>query len=215
MLFAYFFLCKWVMPPITSKQLSFLVFESWREHKSLRRKYVPYDSISENVKLAVIASEDLHFSSHNGIDWNSIEAANRHNKQYPDSPKLGGSSIPQQVAKNVFLWNGRSYLRKLPEAGLALALNWAWGKQRILEVYLNVIEFGDGIYGIEAAAWHYFHKKSGKLTMDEAARLALCLPNPLKIDPLQQDPIFLSRVAKIKTLMNYLETDSLILDLIY
>ncbi|QHM73660.1 Biosynthetic peptidoglycan transglycosylase [Mixta intestinalis] len=138
--------------------------------------WVASDKISPWVSLAVIAAEDQKFPQHWGFDVAAIESVL--NNQ--DKRLRGASTISQQTAKNLFLWDGRSWLRKGLEAGLTLTLEGVWSKKRILTVYLNIAEFGDGIFGVEAAAQRYFHKPASRLTMSEAAMLAAVLPNPLR-----------------------------------
>lgn len=168
----YLVVLKWVDPPITIIQLT-----NWIDGSGLKRDYVPLESISPNARLAVIASEDQLFPDHTGFDWKSIEQAIEYNKRKPGRIR-GGSTISQQVAKNVFLWNGRSYFRKGLEAYFTFLIETIWGKRRILEVYLNVSEMGKGIFGIEAASQAYFKKPAKQLTRSEAAMIAACLPNP-------------------------------------
>jgi monofunctional biosynthetic peptidoglycan transglycosylase len=168
----YIILLKWIDPPVTLTQLGSLFGGD-----GLKRDYVDGDAISYNLKLAVIASEDQVFPDHDGFDWKSINKAMKHNERKPNRIK-GGSTISQQTAKNVFLWQGRSWVRKGLEAYFTKMIEWIWGKKRILEVYLNVIEMGRGIYGAEAAARAYFKKPASKLTRREAALIAACLPNP-------------------------------------
>src|ERR1043165_761546 len=139
-------LFKWVDPPITITQLV-----SWISNDGLKRDYISRNKISFNAKLAVIAAEDQLFPDHNGFDWKSIKKAMEYNKRKPNRVH-GASTISQQVAKNVFLWQGRGWIRKALEAYFTKMIEWIWGKKRILEVYLNVIEMGKGIYGIEAAS---------------------------------------------------------------
>jgi monofunctional glycosyltransferase len=168
----YIVLLKWMNPPFTLTQLS-----SWISGDGLKRDYVDGDEISYQLKLAVIASEDQIFPDHGGFDWKSIEKAVKYNKRKPGRIR-GASTISQQVAKNVFLWQGRDYLRKGLEIYFTKMIEWIWGKERILEVYLNVIEMGKGIYGAEAAAQAYFKKPAKNLSRREAAMIAACLPNP-------------------------------------
>jgi len=170
----YILLLKWFFPPITLIQLS-----SWMEGHGLKRDYVEMKDISPYAGLAVIAAEDQRFTEHHGFDWQSIEKAMEHNKKRPKRIR-GASTISQQVAKNVFLWNGRSYLRKGLEVYFTFMIELIWGKERILEVYLNVSETGKGTFGMEAAARKYFRKPAKKLTRLEAAQIAACLPNPKK-----------------------------------
>jgi len=143
----------------------------------LKRDYVCIDKISPNARLAVIASEDQLFADHNGFDWQSIEKAQKYNVKHPNRVH-GASTISQQVAKNVFLWQGRSWVRKGMEVYFTFMIELLYGKERILELYLNVIEMGDGIFGIEEASEIYFHKHAINLTQTEAAMIAASLPNP-------------------------------------
>src|SRR6478609_10780608 len=168
----YIIVLKWMDPPITLTQLS-----SWISGDGLKRDYVSYDEMSYQMKLAVIASEDQIFPDHDGFDWKSIEKAMKYNKRKPGRLR-GASTISQQTAKNVFLWQGRTKFRKALEAYFTTMIELIWGKRRILEVYLNVIEMGKGIYGVEAAAQAYFKKPAAKLSRKEAAMIAACLPNP-------------------------------------
>lgn len=165
-------LFKWVNPPITMTQLVSLL-----SGNGLKRDYVSWNNISYNAKLAVISSEDQLFPDHSGFDWKSIKKAMAYNKRKPNRIR-GASTISQQVAKNVFLWQGRSFIRKGLEVYFTFMIELIWGKKRILEVYLNVIEMGRGIYGIEAASNNYFNKPAAALTRAEAATIAACLPNP-------------------------------------
>jgi monofunctional biosynthetic peptidoglycan transglycosylase len=177
-LFLFFFqlfcilLFKWVNPPITMTQLV-----SYVSGHGLKRDYVGWNKISYNARLAVIASEDQAFPDHSGFDWKNIKKAMAYNKKKPNRIR-GASTISQQVAKNVFLWQDRSKIRKGLEAYFTFMIELIWGKKRILEVYLNVIEMGKGIFGTEAAAQAYFNKSATALSRTEAAMIAACLPNP-------------------------------------
>lgn len=143
----------------------------------LHYQWVNLDNIAWSMQLAVIAAEDQRFAQHVGIDWAAIESAVKNNK---NSERLrGGSTISQQTVKNLYLWHGQSWLRKGIELPLTFLLEGMWSKKRILEVYLNIAEFGDGIFGVEAASQHYFKKSAAKLTQQEAALLAAVLPNPI------------------------------------
>jgi len=173
----YLVVCKWVMPPITLTQLGSLI-----SGNGLKRDYVSYDAISRNAKLAAIAGEDQLFAEHGGFDWPAL-------KQSLESDKgkrargSAASTISQQTAKNVFLWQGAGitkYLRKGPEFVYTKLIEWIWGKKRILEVYLNVIEMGKGIYGIQAASNRYYQEDAANLSRNEAASIIACLPNPKK-----------------------------------
>lgn len=174
----YIILCKWIMPPITLTQAGD-VFSY-----GLKRDYVSRNNISYNAKLAAIASEDQAFPDHGGFDWDAIEKSLRPKKKGKKTriPLGGGAStITQQVAKNVFLWQGgviTRFIRKIPEMYFTKMIEWIWGKQRILEVYLNVVEMGPGIFGIEAASQQFFGKSAKNLTRAEAAMIIASLPNP-------------------------------------
>jgi monofunctional biosynthetic peptidoglycan transglycosylase len=145
---------------------------------TLKHDWVSLDEISPKLQLAVVCSEDQNYLKHYGFDWGAIEKAMKSN----DSGKKirGGSTISQQTAKNVFLWQGRSYIRKGFEAYFTLLIETFWSKERIMEVYLNSIEMGNGIYGAEAAAQYWFKKSAAKLNKDDSSAIAAILPNPLK-----------------------------------
>jgi monofunctional biosynthetic peptidoglycan transglycosylase len=170
----YLLLLKWVNPPITITQLV-----SFVSGNGLKRDYVSISEMSPNAKLAVMSSEDQLFPDHNGFDWKSIDKAMAYNKRKPNRVR-GASTISQQVAKNVFLWQGRSWFRKGLEAYFTFMIELIWGKKRILEMYLNISEMGPGVFGIEAASQYYFKKPASKLTRQEAAMIASSLPNPKK-----------------------------------
>lgn len=170
----YILLLKWINPPVTLTQLS-----SWISGDGLKRDYVKMKEISSYSKLAVIAAEDQLFPNHGGFDWDSIEKAMAHNEKNPKKVR-GASTISQQVAKNVFLWQGRSWVRKGLEVYFTFMIELVWGKKRILEMYLNVSEMGKGVFGIEAAARQYFKKPSMKLTRQQSAMIAASLRNPKK-----------------------------------
>lgn len=191
---------RWVDPPITITQLS-----NWIGGYGLKRDYIDFDKMSPNIRLAVMASEDQLFPDHNGFDIKSIKKALERNKK---SKRIrGASTISQQVAKNVFLWQGRSWFRKGLEVYFTFMIELLWSKQRILEVYLNVVEMGTGIFGVEAAAHKYFKKPASKLTRTEAARIAACLPNPKKYKAEPASPYVARRTSWILTQMNNLEGD--------
>ncbi len=172
--FVYIIVLKWVNPPVTITQIGSLL-----SGNGLKRDYVDAEHIASNAGLAVIASEDQLFPDHNGFDWKSIQKAIEKNKKKQNRIR-GASTISQQVAKNVFLWQGRDWLRKGLEVYFTFMIELIWGKERILEVYLNVAEMGKGIFGIEAAAQNYFKKPAAKLSRTEAAMIAACLPNPVQ-----------------------------------
>jgi monofunctional glycosyltransferase len=197
----YIVILKWINPPVTLTQLS-----SWISGHGLNRDYVGGNNISYHMKLAVISSEDQVFPDHGGFDWKSIEKAMKYNEKKPNRIH-GASTISQQVAKNVFLWQGRDWVRKGLEVYFTKMIEWVWGKERILEVYLNVIEMGKGVFGAEAAAQKYFKKPASKLTRREAAMIAACLPNPKKYTVKPAAPFVVARAGWIMRQMNNLEGD--------
>lgn len=167
---------KFFNPPVTLTQIGGIF-----EYGKLKRDYVSYDDLGNNIKKAVIAAEDQKFFVHNGFDLKAIEKAYQKNKS---GAKLrGGSTISQQTAKNIFLWQGRSWLRKGLETGYTFIIELIWGKQVILDRYLNSIEMGQGVFGVQAASQYYFKKDAKNLTKSEAAWIAAILPNPKKYDP--------------------------------
>jgi len=170
--FVYILALRWINPPITITQLS-----NWVTGNGMRRDYVSAAAISPYMRLAVIASEDQLFTEHYGFDWKRIQEAMTYNKRKPQKLR-GGSTISQQTDKNVFLWQDRSWVRKGLEVYFTAMIELLWGKKRILEVYLNVIEMGKGVFGAEAAAQYYFGKSAKQLTRREAAMIAATLPNP-------------------------------------
>jgi monofunctional biosynthetic peptidoglycan transglycosylase len=172
---AYILLIRFVDPPITITQTTSII-----EGNGFKRTHVPLDEMSTAAKLAVIASEDQLFPDHNGFDIKGIERALAFNKKKKGKKIRGASTISQQVAKNVFLWQGRSWFRKGLEVYFTFMIELVWSKQRILEVYLNEAEMGKGIFGIEAAAKKYFKKPASRLTRTEAAMIAASLPNPVR-----------------------------------
>ena len=168
--FFYILILKWINPPVTLTQLGSL-FHGY----GLKRNYVAMKHFAL-CKTRCYCSEDQLFPDHDGFDFKSIEKAMKHNQK---SKSLhGASTICQQVAKNVFLWQGRSWIRKALEVYFTFMIEIIWGKKRILEMYLNVSEMGKGVFGIDAAARYYFNKHAKDLTRSEAAMIAACLPNP-------------------------------------
>ncbi|MGB3282735.1 MAG: monofunctional biosynthetic peptidoglycan transglycosylase [Methylovirgula sp.] len=159
------------VPPVSTPMLARMLL-----HEKVERDYLPLDRMSPNLRAAVIMSEDAHFCRHHGVDWGAM-------REVIDAggvrgPARGASTITMQVAKNLFLWPGRSYIRKGFEIPLALVLDRVWPKSRILEVYLNIAEWGDGIFGAEAASEAYFHKSATDLSLHQSALLAAVLPDP-------------------------------------
>ncbi len=183
----YIVVLKWINPPFTITQV-----QQGFEQGKFKRDYISYDEMGRNIKLAVIGSEDQKFPVHNGFDMDGIQEAIEKNKE---GKKLrGGSTISQQVAKNVFLWQGRSWLRKGLEVYFTFMIEKIWGKQRILEMYLNTSEMGIGVFGVEAASEYYFNKPAKDLTKNEAARIAAALPLPRKYN-VNPPSSFISRRA--------------------
>ena len=176
-------------------------FESITEGKSPKfyKNWVSLDKISPNMVQAVIASEDNLFTEHHGFSFSAIQQAMKRNAQ--GKRVYGGSTISQQTAKNVFLFPQRSYIRKGIEAYFTVLIELIWGKKHIMEVYLNVIEMGDGIYGVEAAAQKYFGVSAANLTAAQSARIAACLPNPRRFNAANASPYIMKRQNKIMQLM--------------
>jgi monofunctional glycosyltransferase len=165
-----------VVPPVSTLMLARMI-----EGKSYERDYVRLRNIAPAAIAAVIASEDASFCSNDGVDWGALHEVLTRGGVH--GPKRGASTITMQTARNLFLWPGRSAIRKGVEIGVALMLGKAWSKARTLEIYLNIAEWGDGTYGIEAAARRYFHKSASELNASEAALLATALPNPIHRNP--------------------------------
>jgi len=186
---------------------------SYFSGNGLKRDYVEEKEISYYAKLSVIASEDQLFPDHSGFDWKSIEKARKYNERKPNRIR-GASTISQQVAKNVFLWQGRSWFRKGLEVYFTFMIELVWGKKRILEVYLNVIEMGKGIFGIEAAAQNYFNKPAKNLLRAEAAAIAASLPNPKKYTVKPLSGYVASKRNWVLQQMNNLEGDKDVQDII-
>ena len=204
---AYVLITKFIEPPITITQITNAF------GLGLKRDYVAWDKMSYNIKLAAMASEDQAFTDHMGFDWDAIEKSLRPKKKKKKSKRpLGGgaSTISQQVAKNVFLWQGGrydKYIRKIPEVYFTFLIELIWGKQRILEVYLNVIETGPGCFGVEAAAQHYFKKSAKNLSRAEAAMIVAGFPNPKKFTARPMTRRVSWRYPQILREMNNIETD--------
>lgn|SRR5690554_2472766 len=171
---------RFINPPLTILMVRRSIEQSFSDKRDFRFKkdWVDLDEISPNMVRAVVSTEDNLFYRHNGFDWKAIERAIDHNKV--SKRKRGASTISQQTAKNVFLWPGRDWVRKGLETYYTVLIEFFWSKDRIMEVYLNVIEFGDGIYGIESASKHYYGKSAKRLNYTEAKKLARLLPSPIK-----------------------------------
>lgn len=187
-------LYRFVPPPST------LMLGRWLTFRTVERDWVPLSQISRYLIRAVIASEDQRFCSHAGVDWGELNAV----LQDEDGPSRGASTLTMQTAKNLFLWPGRSYLRKGLELPMALAIDLAWPKRRVIEVYLNIAEWGDGIFGAEAAAQHHFGKPASRLTPAEAARLAGALPNPILRNPSRPSRALQAAAGRVQRRMNQL-----------
>lgn len=194
---------KWVNPPITVTQINSLI-----EGNGLHRDYISYDEMPKSAKLAAIASEDQLFATHNGFDRKHIEKALKFNEKNEGKKLRGASTISQQVAKNVFLWQGRSWFRKGLEAYFTFMIELIWGKERILEMYLNVSETGIGTFGIEAASQRYFKKPASRLTRNEAARIIVNLPNPKKYRVNPSSGYVSKRAGWVERQMRNLEGDA-------
>ncbi|MCZ8261682.1 MAG: monofunctional biosynthetic peptidoglycan transglycosylase [Beijerinckiaceae bacterium] len=158
---------------------STLMLGRWLGEAPVTRQWVPLDAVAPAMMRAVIASEDQRFCLHRGVDFGALAEV----LEDPDGPSRGASTVTMQVVKNVYLWPGRSYIRKGLEIPLALLVDLAWGKARVMEVYLNIAEWGEGIFGVEAAARHYFGKPALRLSATESARLVAMLPDPRRRDP--------------------------------
>ena len=191
-----------VIPPPVTPLMLIRSAEQLGDGKPMRlaKDWVPMNQISPRMVEAVIAAEDQNFHQHRGFDWESIVAAFAINRQ--GKRKLGASTISQQTAKNLFLWPDRSWARKGLEAWFTFLMETFWTKRRVLTVYLNVIEMGDGIYGVEAASRHYFSKPASRLTRNEAAMLAAVLPNPRRWSPDRPTPYLYRRQAWILNQMS-------------
>ena len=193
---------RWVPVPLTPLMLIRGIEQKvdGKEFK-LKHDWVSLDEISPKLQLAVVCSEDQNYLKHFGFDFKAIEKALKENEK--GKRIRGGSTISQQTAKNVFLWPGRSYIRKALEIWFTLLIEVFWSKERIMEVYLNSIEMGDGVYGAEAASQFWFHKPALKLNKDEASAIAAVLPNPLKYKANPPSPYINIRKVWIKQQMNF------------
>ena len=171
----------------------------------LRHRWVPMNKISEELPVAVMASEDQRFMDHHGFDFQAIEHAVKTNAKRCAKRKLGASTISQQTAKNVFLWPGRTWVRKGLEAYFTFLIEIFWSKERIMEVYLNSIEMGRGIYGADAVAEWHFHCRAKELTREQCALIAATLPNPLKFNSASPSPYMKKRQRKILHEMKFVK----------
>ncbi|WP_022974852.1 monofunctional biosynthetic peptidoglycan transglycosylase [Nevskia ramosa] len=190
-----------VVPPFTS---AFMIASDAPE---IRYDWVPWQRIAPVAGLAMVAAEDQKFPEHWGFDFEAIDKALDHNKR--SRRMRGASTISQQTAKNLFLWSGRSYVRKGLEVGYTLLIETFWPKRRVLEMYLNIAQFGPGVYGVEAAAQIYFHKPAARLSRSEAALLAAVLPNPVRLRVDRPSAYVLGRANQIEDQMQALGSDYL------
>lgn len=195
---------RFIPVPLTSLMVIRLWEQAWDEKKDVRlyKDWVSMDNISKNMPQAVYAAEDQMFLEHNGFDWKAMENAWEKNKR--GKRIKGASTISQQTAKNVFLWPSRNLIRKGLEAYFTFLIETLWTKERIMEVYLNVIEMGPGIYGIEAASQTFYNRPASKLTRQQAAMIAAVLPNPIRWSPARPTGYIRGRQSWILRQMNNL-----------
>ncbi len=193
---------KWVPVPITPLMITRALENKWSDKEMVcSHDWVPIENISKNLQKAVIASEDGNFLTHHGFDFEAIQKAMKNNEK---GKKIkGGSTISQQTAKNVFLWQGRSYLRKGLEAYFTVLIELIWGKERIMEVYLNSIEMGDGVYGAQAASEYWYRKNADDLSKNEAAGIAAILPSPRRFKATNSSSYINKRKSRIVKHMSY------------
>ena len=191
---------KWAPIPVTPLMITRMIENKFDGKQAyLNHDWEPLENISSNLQKAVIASEDGYFLKHHGFDFKAMQKAFKNNSR---GKKLkGGSTISQQTAKNVFLWQGRSYIRKVLEAYFTVLIELIWGKERIMEVYLNSIEMGDGIYGAQAAAQYWYKKEAVNLSRNDAAGIAAILPNPRKFSVSHPSSYINKRKNKILRVM--------------
>ncbi|MCG9658080.1 monofunctional biosynthetic peptidoglycan transglycosylase [Vibrio mediterranei] len=196
---------KFLNPPIWGWKVARTLFPPEGYPTQTRQTWVPLSQINPNMPLAVIASEDQNFPHHIGVDFGALFSVLAES----GSPSRGASTITQQTAKNVFLFPSQTYIRKAYELYIALLLELIWGKERIMEVYLNVIEFGPGIYGVEAASQYYFGISANRLSKVQAAQLAVVLPNPYRIKPTPMSDYVNKRTLWVVSQMNNLGYNSI------
>lgn len=203
------FLYKYINPPLTPIMIIRTV-ESVTEGKVqfIERQWVDYDEVSKNLIRAIIAAEDARFMSHFGIDWKAVKDSQNYNKRHKGKKKRGASTVTMQTAKNTFLNHSRNYVRKAFEAYFTYLIEAIWDKKRIIEVYVNVVEWGDGLYGAEAASQKFFGKSALDLSRREAALLASVLPNPHRWSPSKPTNYINKRVNWISGRMNSVQIPS-------
>lgn len=192
-------LYRFVDPPVTPLML-IRPIEALSDGRLmwLDKEWIDIDDVDDDLLQSVIASEDARFFKHGGIDWEAVEAARKYNEKHAGEKMRGASTITMQCARNVFLWQDRNYIRKALEAYFTYLIEFLWGKKRILEIYVNVIEWGDGIYGVDAAAQHYFNTSASKLSAQQAALLVAVLPNPRRWSPAEPTEYIRKRAATIR-----------------
>lgn len=198
---------RFVPPPITPLMIQRCMEQAFDKKKkvTLKKDWVSLDKISSSLPLAVITAEDQKFAEHFGFDVEAIQKAQKYNERHKGKRIKGASTISQQTAKNVFLFPSRSWVRKGFEVYFTFLIEVFWSKKRIIEVYLNSIEMGPGIYGAEAAAQHYFHKPAKKLTNSESALIAACLPNPIRWSPAKPTAYIKKKQSWILNQMRYID----------
>lgn len=191
-------LYRFIDPPVTPLML-IRPLEGLGEGRfiGVSKEWISYDDIDPVLLKSVVAAEDARFFSHGGIDWDAVESAREYNQKHAGKKVRGASTITMQCARNVFLWQGRNYMRKVLEAYFTYLIEFLWGKERILEVYVNVIEWGDGIYGVDQAARAYFDTSATKLTERQATLLAAVLPNPRRWSPAEPTDYIGKRATSI------------------
>ena len=191
---AYRFLPVYVTPLMIIRMVQ-------QQEFKMSHRWVSINDMSDQMPLAVMASEDQRFMAHHGFDFEAIKTAVKRNREHPEKNQLGASTISQQTAKNVFLWPGRSWLRKGLEAYFTVLIELCWTKERIMEVYLNSIETGPGIYGVEAVAREHFGTSASQLTADQCALIAATLPNPRRFSSANPSRYVLKRQKQIRRQM--------------
>ena len=183
---------RWAPPPA-----SMLMAIRWLQGNAIDYRWVPIDEISPHLAKAVLTAEDARFCEHSGVDWETLNTLMDELIDKEGGPSRGGSTIAMQTAKNLFLWPARSYLRKAAELPLAIWIDFVWPKRRVIEVYLNIVEWGPGIFGAEAAAQRHFGKPATDITAKQAALLAAALPNPLARNVEKPGPVLRRSAARI------------------
>lgn len=180
-------LYRFVNPPVTPLMVIRTFEQLFDEDRSVRieKEWVDVEEVSQKMVRAIITSEDQNFMTHNGFDFKAIEKAMKYNERHQGRKTRGASTVSQQTAKNVFLWPGRSWFRKGLEVYFTFMIETFWSKKRIMEVYLNVVELGDGIYGVEAASQKYYRIPALRLSSEQSAMLTVCLPSPLRYNPVK------------------------------